>query len=291
MKEKRVISHFQTPFLVKFFNSFLIILLGVFVFASNNPLWVSFWIFFFFLLAGWEFYQFSCRVFSASRSLVLFFVGIVAYVFWWVFFVYQGDQHFIGFHQFDVFALVFGLVAILFFVRQFFQEKKNPLLFFLVASFFCLYLPTYFLRVASFPNGLWLFLWVGITVKLVDVGGYLFGTFWGKRVISEKISPKKTWEGLIGGIILSLLGGLFLAEILGEKVGQIHQFSFLFFLLLIFLLSVLSVCGDFFESILKRFVGVKDSGNLIPRMGGSLDMIDSLLFSMPLFYFWLLKFS
>jgi phosphatidate cytidylyltransferase len=114
-----------------------------------------------------------------------------------------------------------------------------------------------------------------------DTFAYIIGSLVGKHKFCEKISPKKTWEGLLGGFIITLVAAIII---------NLYYFKFEN---TIVLTSVLIVCvsatlGDLFESKIKREAEVKDSGKLIPGHGGILDRIDSLLIAAPTFSFFIL---
>jgi phosphatidate cytidylyltransferase len=108
-----------------------------------------------------------------------------------------------------------------------------------------------------------------------DTFAYLSGRFFGKTKLFERISPKKTWEGVFGGMIFSVLGALVIAYFDDQRGYGI-------WILLGLLVPVVGVMGDLFESLIKRTVGVKDSGDFIPGHGGILDRIDAMLFTIPL---------
>lgn len=107
-----------------------------------------------------------------------------------------------------------------------------------------------------------------------DTGGYYAGARYGKHHIWPSVSPKKTWEGSLGGLLLCTLVVTIYGKILFG--GTIWSW-----LLMGILLNIASQLGDFFESALKRAAGVKDSSNLLPGHGGILDRIDSILFALP----------
>ncbi|MEE9180862.1 MAG: phosphatidate cytidylyltransferase, partial [Vicinamibacteria bacterium] len=104
---------------------------------------------------------------------------------------------------------------------------------------------------------------------------YYVGKSFGKRRLSPALSPKKTVEGLIGGVIVSVAAAIVVARLLLPHVGLLHA------ALLGAVLALLGVVGDLFQSLLKRGAEVKDSGNLMPGHGGVLDRLDSLYFSAP----------
>lgn len=105
-----------------------------------------------------------------------------------------------------------------------------------------------------------------------DIGGYIFGSILGKHKLFERISKNKTWEGVIGGILFSV----FINYICSL---YFHVLTDGLWLIAGIIISVASVYGDLVESMLKRSVGVKDSGNIIPGHGGILDRFDSFLFA------------
>ena len=136
---------------------------------------------------------------------------------------------------------------------------------------------------ASQPNGhRWLLLALFL-VWSADTGAYFAGRkFGGKlfagRKLAPRISPNKTIEGMLGGLLLALVVAMIGAPLAGATVDQLPAVA------LVALASVsFSVVGDLFESLLKRHINVKDSGNLIPGHGGVLDRVDSVLAALPVF--------
>jgi phosphatidate cytidylyltransferase len=128
------------------------------------------------------------------------------------------------------------------------------------------------------PNGAWLLLLLLVWVWGADTGAYFVGRRWGKRKLAPTISPGKSVEGVVGGVITTFL----LAVIIGLFFSStLAYYGALLWLAL--LVAIISVIGDLFESMLKRQSGVKDSGQWLPGHGGILDRIDSLLSSAPIF--------
>jgi phosphatidate cytidylyltransferase len=117
-----------------------------------------------------------------------------------------------------------------------------------------------------------------------DTGAYLTGMSFGRRKLMERISPKKTWEGFIGGIIIASLIAWFLSDWLGV-VDKIH------WVVIALIVSVAGTYGDLIESMLKRSTGVKDSGTIMPGHGGFLDRFDSAIVSFPLVYLFISLFG
>jgi phosphatidate cytidylyltransferase len=130
---------------------------------------------------------------------------------------------------------------------------------------------------------------VFVVTWLNDTLAYFAGRFFGKTPFYPKVSPKKTWEGFLGGVVGSVLGALgtkatFL--LVPQPSGERFDLGWFSAVALGLGASVLGPLGDLAESMLKRAAGVKDSGNLIPGHGGLLDRIDALLFIAPWIYLW-----
>jgi phosphatidate cytidylyltransferase len=120
--------------------------------------------------------------------------------------------------------------------------------------------------------------WIVLTLVVTwwnDTGGYFAGRAFGKHKLFERISPKKTWEGAVGGLFLATVGAL------GVKYFWIPELPFWAAALIALGASVLGPLGDLSESMFKRAFGAKDSGKLLPGHGGMLDRIDALLFNAP----------
>ena len=124
---------------------------------------------------------------------------------------------------------------------------------------------------------------VAIT-KFSDMGAYLTGSVFGKHMMVPHISPKKTWEGFAGALFFSLLASWGMFKLMP---GHLSALNWTHATILGLLLGFAAVIGDLAESIVKRSTGVKDSGNFLPGIGGALDLIDSLLFTAPLLFFYL----
>jgi phosphatidate cytidylyltransferase len=130
------------------------------------------------------------------------------------------------------------------------------------------------------------------SIWINDTIAYIVGSLIGKRPLS-KISPKKTWEGTIGGIILATFITGFLFTYINSDItrpGYSFQFAVMPLYIIAAIASIAGTFGDLFESKLKRMAGVKDSGNLMPGHGGFLDRFDSMLLAIPavwiyVFYF------
>ena len=180
-----------------------------------------------------------------------------------------------------IFILFLSLIFLVTGMEWLKMTKKKDLLrilglFFLFLSFFStIYLRQYV--------GLNFFLFLIIVCIFTDTGGYIFGKiFKGSKL--TKISPKKTYSGVIGSFILSLLFGLTYIKYLGQKSKILLETDPIFIIFLILFISLVSQIGDIIISYFKRKAKLKDTGKILPGHGGFLDRIDGILFVMPITY-------
>lgn len=124
------------------------------------------------------------------------------------------------------------------------------------------------------PVGFFLLLWTN------DTGAYLVGSLIGKHRLFERISPKKSWEGFVGGMILTML----VARLIYGWLGVADANGWMIIAVII---SLAGTAGDLIESMLKRSLGLKDSGTIMPGHGGFLDRFDSVVVSFPLVYLYI----
>ena len=186
-----------------------------------------------------------------------------------IFFIIQGSVFFIFF------------LSILFLATSYEWLKmniKNNLLkllgvIFLLFSFYS----AFFLRDTLGPD---FFLFIICVCIFTDIGGYVFGkVFKGPKL--TKISPNKTYAGVAGGFILSLIAGLIFLKITEDELFNSYTIDFLIF---IFIISLISQIGDLIISYFKRKAKIKDTGKFLPGHGGFLDRVDGLIFVIPIIY-------
>lgn len=124
-----------------------------------------------------------------------------------------------------------------------------------------------------------------LIIWIADSGAYFTGRLFGKHALLKEVSPKKTWEGLLGGIILCLLFGtvVYLLKDDFYFLNWIKGFNYIAWTFFVIGTMIYSVIGDLFESLIKRIGGVKDSGTWLPGHGGILDRLDSLIAAAPFF--------
>ena len=175
-----------------------------------------------------------------------------------------------------IFPLFFTLI-----LAELWRKKEHPLINISVLVFGIIYIVIPFfltidlnLRSTSYlPTviGMYLLIWTN------DTFAYLTGRLVGKRKLFERISPKKTWEGTIGGILFTLL----LGYIIGAFINQGEE---LFWVISAMIIAPCAIYGDLLESLFKRSLDIKDSGHILPGHGGILDRFDAALFAIPFFY-------
>ncbi len=180
---------------------------------------------------------------------------------------------------------VYALFIMLVFFSELFLQKNNPIhniAYFLFGQIF-IALPfsilNFILYITNAFNP-WLLIAMFALIWLYDSGAYLVGVSIGKHKMFPRISPKKSWEGFVGGVVVALLSGYFCSILLKE-------ISLIYWLLFALIVVIAGTFGDFFESLIKRKIGIKDSGTIMPGHGGLLDRFDSMLFVAPAIYMYL----
>lgn len=178
-------------------------------------------------------------------------------------------------------------VIYIFPVYELFRKKKSPLVNIALTGFGIVFvsIPFSMLNFIAFPEfegyntynyglliSLFVFVWAG------DSGAYLFGVRFGKHRLFERISPKKSWEGLLGGVVTAIAVACILTFVF-------PQYSTLLLVVMAITVVISGTLGDLVESMIKRSIGVKDSGRFLPGHGGLLDRFDSILFASPVIYF------
>jgi len=179
---------------------------------------------------------------------------------------------------------------VIIFIRQFTRENTFEALGGLATTLFglayiaALFSYFFYIRTMNAAQGAWLILYLILVTKLGDVGAYAVGNLLGRRVLLPRISPRKTVEGLVGAIVFSMVAALLAQPLLGGQQIFGQRPSPILSLTLGFILGICGQLGDLAESLLKRDCQVKDSGSLLPGLGGVLDVLDSLLFTAPILY-------
>lgn len=143
------------------------------------------------------------------------------------------------------------------------------------------WLGSYLISLRNSSLGMWWTYLILSIVWLSDTGAYLLGTKFGKRKLSPRLSPNKTWEGYIGGILLGVLGSVGLVFLFENQLSSGINLTLIEGGVLGLIISSLIPLGDLAESMIKRQAGVKDSGHLFPGHGGMFDRLDTLIWAAP----------
>jgi phosphatidate cytidylyltransferase len=183
-------------------------------------------------------------------------------------------------------AVFFGLIVLIFilFALIIFQHKKyniNDIAITLFGIFYVTFLFSYIVLIRNFDRGYLLIWLVFIGAWATDTFAYFSGRLFGKTKLIPDISPKKTVAGSVGGILGCILVMYAYGMIFLNYIPSYH------FVIMGILCGTISQIGDLAASSIKRYVGVKDYGNIMPGHGGILDRFDSILFVAPVIYFYL----
>jgi Predicted CDP-diglyceride synthetase/phosphatidate cytidylyltransferase len=253
-------------------SALILTLVAIIIFYSPN--WV------FSLLASamigcglWEFFDLAHKkgifVYKYFGILIGMLVPVILY------FQSGVEGYFASEPFFIVIACLFTFVLL--FTRR---ENSQALASIAVTMFGLLYIAwffSFFVKLKFLPNGASLVAFLILVTKMGDVGAYFVGRAIGKHSLIPRISPNKTVEGTVGGLIFSVVTALI-------SRSYLPNISFPHLLTLGLLLGILAQVGDLAESLIKRDCNVKDAGDNISGFGGMLDVIDSLLFTAPIFY-------
>jgi phosphatidate cytidylyltransferase len=198
-------------------------------------------------------------------------------------------------YDFELAVLLFFLLTV--FTRQMFarlrhDEPLRTMAYTVFGLLYVLWLFNFITKILyltprsanGMVTGQFYVLYLIAVTKFSDMGAYLTGSVIGRHLMSPHISAKKTWEGFFGALVFALLCSLALFKLMPR---QLSMLTWTHATVLGLLLGFAAIIGDLAESIIKRSTGVKDSGNLLPGIGGALDLIDSLLFTAPLLFFYL----
>ncbi len=188
----------------------------------------------------------------------------------------------------DIFTIAIMIVSLSVLIKPDFSDNRSRImstLFGLLLVPFMLHfyvlLVYHFNKIGLPDTGLLLTLWIVAVAKFTDVGGLLIGSIVGKHKLAAAISPGKTWEGAIGGITTAAIIGTLLAFFFGKYFTIPQGFTPLYAGIMAIPIAIIAIASDLIESFIKRKAHVKDSGSLIPGIGGAFDLMDSLLLTAP----------
>jgi len=224
------------------------------------------------MICLYEFYGITLKDCSKTHEACVMGFGVTIV---WILFVY------LQYLEYLWMLAVFNLMGLAVIIVVRFSDQPGILDIVIRQAFGVIYisgLMGFMLLIHQFEKGhCWIYLTL-IMVFACDTGGYFVGKQFGKNALCRAVSPKKTIEGFLGGLILCIISCIILSTLLSLPltVGQMIVLSVI--------VGIIAPLGDLFESAFKRVADIKDSGNLLPGHGGLLDRIDALLFAGPLIY-------
>src|ERR1700726_2427224 len=244
------------------------------------------------LIALWEFYRMLDHDGLPNFKITGMICGAIMLVGSFYYFSKIGPAQS---NDFEVAVLLFFLLTV--FGRQMFarlrhDEPLQTMAYTLFGLLYVLWLFNFITKIVyltprasvGMGTGQFYVLYLIAVTKFSDMGAYLTGSVIGRHLMVPQISAKKTWEGFLGALGFALACSLALFKLMP---GHLSMLNWTHATILGLLLGFAAVIGDLAESIIKRSTGVKDSGNLLPGIGGALDLVDSLLFTAPLLFFYL----
>ncbi|MBO0593456.1 phosphatidate cytidylyltransferase [Cellulophaga sp. E16_2] len=235
----------------------------VFVLAISHPLAMKIFISY----IGFQVFLEFLRMFQIKINLIIASLGIGIAQFLLLFFL--------NFENYFLYALGISLlVIVLFLIRNSSLKQLSGIVLGLVIALF-VFPHLVFLREGVL--GVKALVFLVVVTELNDVFQYVMGKSFGKRKIMPKISPNKTWAGVVGGVFLTLILSAILGYFLLPSPLVVN-------IVLGLILGISGFFGDIFMSLLKRRTNVKDTGQLLPGHGGLLDRMDSLIFNLPIFF-------
>lgn len=210
---------------------------------------------------------------------IYFFPSFLSIILLWVILAPSSISESFLWHTKSELIMVFVLVLLSYTVLKKNKFTVEDAAFFLLATLYVGMGFYYFLETRNSVDGLVTILYVLFIVWSTDTGAYFFGKAFGKNKLWPQISPNKTIEGAVGGIIL--------AAIVGSIFHLVHPFDYSLWIIIgvTIIASVFGQIGDLVESAYKRHFEVKDSGSILPGHGGILDRFDSMMFVFPLLHF------
>ncbi len=178
--------------------------------------------------------------------------------------------------------------TLLFFILQIIRKDSSQAIVGISTTLFGIFYVSWFfsflIKIRALPHGELLAAFLLLVTKMGDIGAYIIGTAFGKNLLITRISPKKTLEGALGGLLFSLSAAA-LSSLYLDFIPMRHL------VIMGVIIGFLAQLGDLCESLIKRDCEVKDSGTYLPGLGGILDIIDSIIFTGPIFYYYVIYFK
>ena len=158
--------------------------------------------------------------------------------------------------------------------------ELSEIMYMVFMNIYCTWLPLHMISIRLLDKGPWLLMSVFVLVWVCDSGAYFSGRLLGKHKMAPKLSPKKTIEGAVGGILLTVVAAMLIRFVLPIAPNLLHS------CIIGLLVAFGAIVGDLFESYLKRSMDVKDSGKILPGHGGFADRFDSFLMVAPICFYY-----
>jgi phosphatidate cytidylyltransferase len=282
----------RSTFILRFVSTIVLWSIALLIAFSGYELAFYALICVFGLIALWEFYRMLDHRGLPNFKITAMICGAVMLIGSFYYFAKMGPARS---YDFEVAVLLFFLLTV--FTRQMFarlrqDEPLQTMAYTLFGLLYVLWLFNFMTKIvylmprsgSGAVTGQFYCLYLIAVTKFSDMGAYLTGNAIGRHQMIPHISAKKTWEGFFGALGFALLCSLALYKLMP---GHLSMLNWTHATVLGLLLGFAAVVGDLAESIIKRSTGVKDSGNLLPGIGGALDLVDSLLFTAPLLFFYL----
>jgi len=282
----------RSVFILRFVSTIALWSIALAIAFSGYEILFWFLISAFGLIALWEFYGMLDHDRLPNFKITAMICGAIMLGGSFYYFAHMGPA---GSYDFEIAVLLFFLLTV--FARQMFarlrdDEPLKTMAYTLFGLMYVLWLFNFMTKIVYLTprsstgavTGQFYVLYLIAVTKFSDMGAYLLGSAIGRHQMIPHISPQKTWEGFFGALVLSLCASLALYKLMP---GHLSALNWTHATILGLLLGFAAVVGDLAESIVKRSTGVKDSGNLLPGIGGALDLVDSLLFTAPLMFFYL----
>lgn len=282
----------RSVFILRFVSTIALWSIALAIAFSGYEILFWFLISAFGLIALWEFYGMLDHDRLPNFKITAMICGAIMLGGSFYYFAHMGPA---GSYDFEIAVLLFFLLTM--FARQMFarlrdDEPLKTMAYTLFGLMYVLWLFNFMTKIVYLTprsstgavTGQFYVLYLIAVTKFSDMGAYLLGSAIGRHQMIPHISPQKTWEGFFGALVLSLCASLALYKLMP---GHLSALNWTHATILGLLLGFAAVVGDLAESIIKRSTGVKDSGNLLPGIGGALDLVDSLLFTAPLMFFYL----
>ncbi len=222
-------------------------------------------------IMGWEFSNTVLKEEKTSIKVLTTLLLLLPYAF-----SYSGHLEFLSA---SLFTGIFLLIVMVIFRYEQLKDPFSIILKGIIGIVLVGFFPAHIVLIQQMPNGPLLLLFLTAITIASDSCAFFTGTFLGKRKLCPSVSPNKTVEGLLGGLIGSGIAGILVATLF---LGQNNSITIIIYSCL---LGCIGMVGDLTESMLKRWSGVKDSGNIMPGHGGLMDRLDSLMLAAPAFYY------